>query len=150
MDILGHPACLSCETTNHSPTQWHSHFQYSAAHLTRMGSWIEFEKLKGSGPSSGWLKYYASGKRVAKRAANGLRIMIVDAKVVPKEVGFDTGYATCCLLEWGISHGCTCHSVVHVLPAKHERMRAFVVFGAPSAASSVQKAGRYVAPRHVG
>lgn len=99
-----------------------------------MGSWIEFEKLNGSGPSSGWLKYYAGGRRVAKRAANGLRIMIVDAKVVPKEAGFDTGYATCCLLEWGISHGCTCHSVVHVLRghSKHERMRVFAVFGAPS------------------
>jgi hypothetical protein len=53
----------------------------------RIGPWIEFKKLDGDGPESGWLKYYANGKRLAKRtAANELRVIVVEAAVVPQHV----------------------------------------------------------------
>ena len=53
----------------------------------RIGPWIEFKKLDGDGPESGWLKYYANGKRLAKRtAANELRVIVVEAAIVPEHV----------------------------------------------------------------
>lgn len=48
---------------------------------------MHFEKTGGKGPSSGWLKYYADGQRLAKRtAANELRITLVDCETNPAEV----------------------------------------------------------------
>eukprot|EP00435_Cladocopium_sp_Y103_P044397 s2270_g12.t1 len=59
----------------------------------RIGPWIEFKKLDGDGPDSGWLKYYANGKRLAKRtSANELRVIVVDAAVVPQNVVTASGY----------------------------------------------------------
>ena len=54
----------------------------------RIGHWIEFRKIDGDGPDSGWLKYYGNGKRVAKRtAANDIAIMQSNVVIVPEKVG---------------------------------------------------------------
>jgi len=53
----------------------------------RIGHWIEFRKIDGDGPDSGWLKYYGNGKRVAKRtAANDIAIMQSNVVIVPEKV----------------------------------------------------------------
>ena len=47
---------------------------------------MEFEKLEGEGAASGWMRYYGNGRRLAKRtAANELRIIVIDAAVVPEQ-----------------------------------------------------------------
>ena len=51
--------------------------------FSRIGRWIEFLKLTGAGPESGWLKYYGGGKRLAVRTeANDLRVMLTRRRVV--------------------------------------------------------------------
>ena len=55
-------------------------------HLTRIGSWIQFEKIDGDGPDEGWLNYYGQGKRLAKRtAANDIAIMQSNFGIVPNK-----------------------------------------------------------------
>eukprot|EP00437_Effrenium_voratum_P004130 CAMPEP_0181423132 /NCGR_PEP_ID=MMETSP1110-20121109/13972_1 /TAXON_ID=174948 /ORGANISM="Symbiodinium sp., Strain CCMP421" /LENGTH=1183 /DNA_ID=CAMNT_0023546251 /DNA_START=81 /DNA_END=3632 /DNA_ORIENTATION=- len=52
----------------------------------RIGPWMEFKKLDGEGAASGWMRYYGNGRRLATRtAANELRIMLINAAVVPEE-----------------------------------------------------------------
>ena len=47
---------------------------------------MEFKKLDGEGAPSGWMRYYGNGRRLATRtAANELRIMLINAAVVPEE-----------------------------------------------------------------
>ncbi|CAJ1328154.1 unnamed protein product [Effrenium voratum] len=53
----------------------------------RIGSWIRFKKLTGSGPEEGWLCYYNAGERVAKRDPDEqLRFMSWKVSIDPKQV----------------------------------------------------------------
>ena len=59
---------------------------------SRIGSWIQFEKIDGDGPDEGWPKYYGQGKRLAKRtAANDIAIMQSNFGIVPNEAQGNPG-----------------------------------------------------------
>eukprot|EP00913_Durusdinium_trenchii_P003633 g3361.t1 len=64
---------------------WGTHFHETQ----RIGSWIKFKKLTGSGPETGWLSYYdgQGGERVAKRdPEEHFRFMSWRVSIDPRQV----------------------------------------------------------------